>query len=244
MFKIAVQLYSLREQLKAETLDNALRKVAEAGYDGVETWSFDGLTAPELKEKLNKAALSCPSMHVSLELLYGDLDKVISDALTLGASFIVIPWSRAETEADVQEIIDFARQNAPKLRENGLRLLYHNHWQEFKPIDNGRNFFDLLLENTDNSQINLQADVLWVKEAGPPIAAFISKVKERLGGFHLKDHCEVGAGSIDFGVILKAARELGQEWLIVEQEEFDIDPYESIRISLENIREIEKGNDL
>ena len=52
MFKIAIQLYSLKEKCAAD-LDGTLKKVAEAGYDGVETYTLFNLPAAELRKKLD-----------------------------------------------------------------------------------------------------------------------------------------------------------------------------------------------
>ncbi|MCL2837396.1 MAG: sugar phosphate isomerase/epimerase, partial [Defluviitaleaceae bacterium] len=191
-------------------------------------------------EKLDKSGLACSSMHVGLDNFYNDLDKVISDAVTIGAQIVSIPWMEAELEADVLKMVNFVRENAAKVSENGLKWTYHNHAHEFKPLDTGKDFFDVLLDNTDASQINLQVDTYWVEQADVPVTGFIEKYKARIGGFHLKDHREVGAGDIDFPAVLKAAKELGQEWLVVEQEEFEADPFDCIRVSYNNVRKIEE----
>jgi len=226
MFKIALQLYSLKDQCGAD-LDAVLAKVKHAGYDGVETFSLHGLTAAELKAKLDAAGLACPSMHVGFDQFEKDLDKVIGDALTLGAEFITVP------EIDKAErLVEFAKTKAAKISAAGLKWLYHNHDHEFKG-----NFFDVLLGGT---QIGLQADTYWVERGGVKIKDFIEANSDRISCFHLKDEKEVGAGNIDFDTVLKAAGKLGHIWLIVEQEEFDKDPFVSIRECVENIRGIEK----
>jgi len=239
MFKIALQLYSLREQCGAD-LDNVLSKIAKAGYDGVETHKLYDLTAAELKDKFDKHGLVCPSMHVGWDLFKSDLDKVIADAVALGASFVIIPIKRPITDkaADVLEIADFVKQNAGKIQMSGLKWLYHNHAHEFAKLDSGKDFYDELLENTEPAQIGLQVDTYWTEKAGVSVKDFIKRVKPRIGCFHLKDHREIGAGDIDFKTVLNAAGELGHEWVVVEQEEFDLDPFESIRVSIENISKI------
>jgi sugar phosphate isomerase/epimerase len=237
MFKTALQLYSLRKQLETD-LDGTLKKIAEAGYDGVETYTLHGLTACQLKDKFDGYNLKCVSMHVGFEQFRDGLDDVIGNAKTLGAESVVIPYLEINSETDVLNLVLFVKQNSEKVSAGGLKWLYHNHTQEFKKLEKGRDFFEILLESTDKAEINLQADTHWAETAGTPIAAFIEKYKDRIGGFHLKDRREVGEGNIDFATVLKCAKELGIEWLVVEQEEFDIDPFESIRISLDNIKRI------
>jgi len=239
MFKIALQLYSLREQCAAD-LDNVLAKVAGAGYDGVETHKLYDLSAEELKKKFDKYGLVCPSMHVGWDLFKNDIDKVISDAITLGAEFIIIPIKRPITDkaADVFEICDFVKINADKVKSSGLKWLYHNHAHEFAALDTGRDFFDELLNNTKAGDIDLQVDTYWTEKANIKIKDFIERVKPRIVCFHLKDNREIGAGDIDFKAVITAAKELGHKWLVVEQEEFDIDPFESIRSSINFIKSL------
>jgi sugar phosphate isomerase/epimerase len=241
MFKIALQLYSLREQCGAD-LDNVLARVAEAGYDGVETHMLYDMPARELRLKFDKYGLSCPSMHVGWDQFKNDLDGVISDAAALGASFIIIPILRPVTDkaSDVRELAGFVKENTARVAGSGLKWLFHNHSNEFAILDSGKDFFDELLENTEPGQIDLQVDTYWTEKAGVPVKAFIERVKPRIKCFHLKDHREIGAGDIDFPLVLNAARELGHEWLVVEQEEFDLDPFESIRISVENVKRMIK----
>jgi len=236
MPKIAIQLYSLREQCAAD-LDGALEKIAAAGYDGVETFSYlFGLSAAELKVKFDKYGLACPSMHVGYDDFQADIGKVIENAVTLGAKFVIIPYSEFNCESCALNLVDFVEDNADKINASGLKWLYHNHAHEHKVLASGKDFYNILLENTNETQINLQVDTYWVEQGGARIADFIERVKPRIGGFHLKDHREIGAGSIDFPLVLKTAKELSHEWLVVEQEAFDTDPFESIKISINYIR--------
>lgn len=240
MFKLAIQLYSLREY---ETdLDGMFAKIKEAGYDGVEAYFYlYGMTAAQLRERLDKAGLECVSMHVDVSRFKNDIDGVIADANALGASMVAIPFMEWEAEADALDIAAIVRANSAKIKAGGLMWLYHNHSHEFKKLDNGKDFFDVLLPNTDSGQINLQLDTYWAEQAGVPVASFIERAGERIGGFHLKDKMEIGSGNIDFEYVLKTAKKLGHKWLVVEQEGFDKDPYESIRISREFVENIAKG---
>ena len=238
MFKIAINLYSLKDHGE-DDLDEMFKKVKNAGYDGVETYTLYGLTALELKEKLDKIGLNCVSMHVGYDNFINDIDKVICDAKTLGSHYVVIPWTDPQSEEEVMSIVNFIKNNAALIRESGLSWLYHNHDQEFKILDKGRNFFEILTDNTDNSEVDLQVDTYWVVEGGSTLKDFINRFKSRIKAFHLKDKGAVGDGDLNFPIVLEAARNLAHEWLIVEQEHFDSDPYEEIKTSYTNIRKME-----
>jgi sugar phosphate isomerase/epimerase len=70
-------------------------------------------------------------------------------------------------------------------------------------------------------------------------------VKGRMGVVHLKDleiidykqvFAEVGEGNLNFKAIIEACREIGVEWYVVEQDECRRDPFESLAISLRNLK--------
>ena len=47
---------------------------------------------------------------------------------------------------------------------------------------------------------------------------------------------EVGTGLVNFSGVEKIAKAAGVQWFIVEQEEYNMDPFKSIQISLENLK--------
>ncbi|HBR33318.1 MAG TPA: sugar phosphate isomerase/epimerase, partial [Firmicutes bacterium] len=65
----------------------------------------------------------------------------------------------------------------------------------------------------------------------------------RVKTVHLKDMeknkrkmTEVGTGIIDYAGIYKICAEADFEWVIIEQDDIEIDPWQSIKISLENVK--------
>ena len=52
-------------------------------------------------------------------------------------------------------------------------------------------------------------------------------------------YAEIGEGNMNFEAILKAAAESGVEYLLVEQDDsYDRDPFESLAISFNNLRDM------
>ena len=49
---------------------------------------------------------------------------------------------------------------------------------------------------------------------------------------------EVGEGNLNWPAILDACKEAGTEWYIVEQDTCQRDPFESLGISLRNLKEM------
>ena len=77
--KYGVQLYSLRETAGRDGAEEVLRRVSEAGYDGVEFAGFYGKTPEEMKALLEKYQLVGISAHIRPEAIEESLPFI--DAL-------------------------------------------------------------------------------------------------------------------------------------------------------------------
>ena len=67
--KIALQLYSIRDAVNGENVNEIFASLAEMGYEGIELAGLYGMSAEELKAAADKAGLSVVSAHIS----YNDL---------------------------------------------------------------------------------------------------------------------------------------------------------------------------
>jgi sugar phosphate isomerase/epimerase len=249
---LAVQMYTVRE---AATQDfrGALRRVAELGYDAVELAGTFDLTASELHQILEALGLKCIGGHVALAHLQQDLDREIETYLTLGATHLVCPWLPPEKrgdEASYRAIAAELNQIGERCRARGLQFCYHHH--DFELVQfNGKYALDILLEDSDPTNVQLEADTYWLKFGGADPAAYIRRWAGRVPLVHLKDmsatepptFAEVGAGVLDWASIFEAAKASGTQWFIVEQDRCPGDPFESLRISLENYQRLVSNYD-
>lgn len=242
---IAVQMYTVREAVQADLL-GALRRVAELGYDGVELHDNRGLSAAQIGETLNELSLTCVSGHVSLDALRNNLEEWIEFYQALNASYLVCPWLPPEERGDAKAYEALAselNQFGERCRLAGLRFCYHHHDFELTQFD-GKYALDILLDQTDPTNVQLEADTYWLKAGGTDPAAYIRGRADRVPLVHMKDmalsepftFAEVGTGSLDWPAIFAAAQVGGAAWYIVEQDVCPGDPFDSIKISLENLR--------
>ena len=90
-----------------------------------------------------------------------------------------------------------------------------------------------------------ELDTYWLQHGGADPAHWIGKLKGRVPLVHLKDMAvqgttpimaEVGEGNMNWEAILASCRAAGVRWYIVEQDICQRDPFESLRISLQNLR--------
>src|SRR5271166_6266573 len=89
--KIGVQLYSVRDQMKAD-FDGTLAKVAAIGYKQVEFAGYFDHSPKEVRAALDRHGLVSPSCHVPWDVLGDKWPEQIESAKIIGQSYIVCPW--------------------------------------------------------------------------------------------------------------------------------------------------------
>ena len=111
----------------------------------------------------------------------------------------------------------------------GLQFGYHNHDYEFTPVD-GTTGYDIITSQTDKSLVKLELDLYWAVKAGQDPLAIMAANSGRVICCHVKDAgpaperkmLEVGAGTIDFKMLLAKGREHGlQHWFIEHDQPTD-----------------------
>lgn len=246
MAKIGLQFYSVRKQAKRD-LPAAIRKIANAGYDGIEfdAGMLERIDASDLKTLMDEVGLETIGLTLLMPELGASLDPMIQYGLTVGAEWLVMPWfeKKLHVKPNGYEIVAHALNKAAKRAAKfGLRFAYHIHGYEFDLIDNQRGI-DILLSILDPNLVELQLDTFWVASAGVDPVDFAKEHIDQIGSFHMKDaasltplkNTEVGRGVLDMFGIVKLGLKAGINWYIVEQEQSQLPIYESIAVSQENL---------
>ena len=249
---IGLQLYSVREFLPKD-FDGTLSKVRAAGYTEVEAAGYYDRTAPEFRKAMDAAGLSCISTHHPMAVLKPRLDELIEYGHVLGLSYIVCPSPMHKdptargplTLEDWRWTADELNHIGEKVKAAGMSFGYHNHTPEFG-VEKGVVFYDELLRLTDPKLVFFEMDCGWVVAAGRNPVDYLSKTPERFPLLHVKDMAKkasgefvstvMGRGVVDYRPILRAAT--GLKHYFVEQEEFDIDAFEALRLDAEYMRKL------
>ena len=226
-----------------EDTDAILDCLAAAGYKAVEGGAKD---AESYKRKLAERGLVYGGSHTGMAGLK-DIKPLVKYLKTLGASDLcnsgLMKWGEHSLK-DWQEGIRVLNEAGRQLRDEGVRLHYHNHAFEFTDkVDGDKNAMDLLLDGLDFSVVDFCVDVAWVKIGGQDPATFLRTHKDRIGYLHFKDHDgetwrELGRGNVDFASIMKVLPELTKvRWVMVEQDTTLGEPMESVRISRQYLKD-------
>lgn len=219
--KIAVQVYSVRDHIKSgEDMLRVLGEIAAAGYEGVEFAGYAGLDAETLKKRCDEVGLTVVGGHIGLDDFRDDkVDDTLAFQKTLGTKFIGVGGAPHKTLAEITETSRILGAADKKAKESGMRVYYHNHTEEFTPVEDGKLPIDYLNENCA-----LEIDTYWSFHAGQDNFALLNKYKDNIVHIHVKDGIDgkpmaLGEGNCPIPEVLKAAESIGLEWIIVENDD-------------------------
>lgn len=244
-----LQLYSIRDVAEKD-FEAALKTAAEQGYTMVESAGFFGRSAEEVKTLLNKYGLVLCSTHTGYDALLGDVQGSIDFHKAVGCEDIIIPSAPFSTKEKLDALINNVNELLPVIEEQGLRLHYHNHSNEFLPNKDGLIAFDELAERT---RVSFEIDTFWAYNAGLDPIALMEKYKERIRFIHLKDgiaqdcsdgkSCAVGlplgSGKAPVAAVREKAIELGIT-MVVESEGLEPNGPEEVKRCIEYLRTLER----
>lgn len=237
---VGIQLYSLRTVI-GDDVAGTLKQLAEMGYEGVEFAGTYNLDAIALRKMLDDAGLKTAGAHVPYDALEGDaLPKTVEQYRTLGTERLIIPFMNTkEADATIARMIAIQE----KAKALGVSVGFHNHQAEFKIID-GITIFDRIFQSTPPDFL-VQLDIGWAQAAGRDVPAILRKYANRIESVHVKEHnadddaAVVGEGSVDWPAVMGILeKETALKWYVVEQEQYHVDPMESARRCIENIRKM------
>ncbi|NLZ36319.1 MAG: sugar phosphate isomerase/epimerase [Clostridiales bacterium] len=218
--KYSVQLYTLRSEIKdAEGLKRILPEVRKAGYEGVEfagTYGYDPVT---LKQLCDDSGLIVTGNLVGVDAFLPDkIDSTIAYNKALGLNLIGTGGGPHGTDADAEKTALIFKW-ANKYGENkGVKFYYHNHQTEFFPLESGRLPIDVL-----KTGAYLEIDTYWSFVAKVDTRKVMLENRDRIVALHIKDGvdgtpCALGEGQNDLITIIKTAKEIGVEWLTLEND--------------------------
>lgn len=257
--QIAAQMYTLRDHCETPSdIAKTCAKLKALGFEAVQPAAagFTDIAAGELKKILDDAGLVCAATHRSLEQLQ-DAAAEIDYHAALGCGHAALGgwgWGGNETRDQWRGFAREFNEVAAAYEGSPLRVSYHNHSHEFAPFGwaDAPDKIDpeltpyTLLEAELGPAAFFEVDTYWVAHGGADPAAWIRRLAGRVPTLHMKDltvtgsreqkMCEVGAGNLNWPAILEAAKEAGVKWYIVERDSGDLDPFDSLKISLENMK--------
>jgi sugar phosphate isomerase/epimerase len=245
--QLAAQMYTLRQFTQTpEDLADALAKVRKIGYQAVQMSGACAIAYSELHKMLQDNGLVCCATHIPYEKMRDSTAQVIEDHHAIECTYPAIgglPGAYRSAEG-FAKFAKEATQVGKRLAEGGLHFGYHNHSFELEEFG-GRTGLAILYEDSDPRYFKAEIDTYWIQHGGGDPAAWIEKLAGRIPLVHLKDMtvrngtpimAEVGEGNLNWPAIMAACKKAGVEWYIVEQDTCERDPFDSLAISLRNLK--------
>ncbi len=234
---LGLQLYSLRDQFSRD-VPATLDRVRDLGIQYVELAGTYKLAPEAFKQQLDAKGLKPVSAHFPFERFRDDVEAVAREAQALGVQYAGCAWIPHQDPFDektAREAAAIFNRAGAALAKHGLKFFYHTHGYEFQPHGAGT-LFDLLLAETKPELVRYEMDVFWVVHPKQDPVKLLEKYAGRFELMHVKDmrrgtptglltgksdvtnDVAIGAGTLKWPEILKAAQQAGVKWYFIEDE--------------------------
>lgn len=241
--KFSVQLYTLRDEIQnADGLLAIFPKLRQLGFEGVELCGYHGMDPITIKTALDNAGLVATGCHTSINNFYPDkIDETIAFHKALGMSYIGVGGAGHGTVEEATKtslIFEWANKYGAA---HGMKFFYHTHSSEFRPYEEGGELcpIDILMKGA-----YIEVDTLWSYTAGIDTRAFLLAHKDRVPFVHIKDGiaathspCALGEGENDLITVINTVKEMGHEWIVLENDSPRPTPLEDVARSIKFLKE-------
>jgi len=255
--KKGVQAFTVRDFLgNPAQCRESYKKIADMGYDSVQTWAAGGMTAQETQDLLTELGLvNCSGGGSFEEMLKGGaaITEAVKTAQIYNSRYIgigTLPHEYRYTKDGFKRYAADLNKIAAELKKEDCALLYHHHALEFYSFGD-ENGMDIMVRETDPDGVYWTLDTHWLVSGGVDPVQWIKNLKGRVPIIHFKDYgivegavkiedvhkcfAEVGQGNINWPPIVETVRETGIEYVIVEQDTCKGNPFDSLKMSFDNL---------
>ena len=245
--RIGIQLYTVRKEMLADAT-GTLKKIAGLGFTDIESarsekGNYYGLSAKEIKKVCDDLGMILRSGHVHVD---ADWNKTLDQASESGQEYLICSSmpEKGQTVDNYKRTAEVFSKNGEECKKRNIKFGYHNHDYEFES-ENGQILYDVLLKNTDPALVHMELDLGWVVAAGKDPLEYFKNFSGRFPLWHLKDmnltkkeSTEFGKGGLNISEMLKNKEQSGLKYFFVEQEEYAVSPFDSMKQNLEYLKKI------
>ena len=194
MVKVALQLYSVRDQLAKDPIAT-IEQVAQEGFRYLEVANHNttedkgigfGVSAAQMRDMLDKLDIRVIGAHLDP---FEDLDALAEYQLTIGNRNVVYSRDFYRNREEVLARAYWMNKTGEECAKRGLTLYYHNHFHEFLKFGD-ETIFDILLDNMDPDLVKIELDTFWVLRGGVDPAALMRRLGSRVQLVHQKDYAK------------------------------------------------------
>ncbi|MFZ2657329.1 MAG: sugar phosphate isomerase/epimerase [Victivallales bacterium] len=240
-FKVGIQLYTVREPLSKD-FEGTLQKLSEMGVKGVElAYFYGGLEPDALAKLMKKLGMEVCGIYEGFDNICNPDSKVYEYAKAMGCKYLTCGLGLQAFKDDFPGCVTKFKKACEVASSKGMTVCYHAHSHEFEKI-NGELIMDKILAGVP--AMAFEADTAWIQCGGENPAGYVKKHLSRIPLVHFKDVkadkkiTELGNGVVDFPAVLKVIRSSKVRWVSYEQDNTDLTPLESTKISMDYLKSI------
>ena len=204
--------------------------------------------AKAARGRIEQTGLQFYAAHMGLRYTLDELMQKADGIVTLGAGHLALSGNGGILTKDktvnaeaLHKKIGIISGLAQHCQQLGLRLVYHNHAEEFSA--NAAEINEIL-KQTDPKQVSLLLDVGHAFREQADVPAFITQHGDRIDALHLRDIAKgkqvpLGTGEFDFTALAAAIRKANWPgWLILEEETLNSSDDHYVETVLETSRQV------
>jgi len=249
MQNIGFQLYTVIDLLTDEkTTKSVLRDIKDLGYSSVQLCgNIDEI------ENFGRICheLNFPIIGVLTDINCCEQHK--NELFSICCKYTIPDISISsptKTLEETQDMIKRVNAFAKEAHKNGFTFSYHNHGHEFIKVWENKTVMELFIEGFDSETVDFMPDTYWIQNGGVDIRHLLEKLRGRVKILHLKDmkripegqtFAEIGHGNLYFEGIIETALNCGVKHFVVEQDECDGNPVDSLKKSIEYLNSIKEA---
>ncbi len=250
--EFGAQSYTVREYCRNEKdFAETMEKIAGIGYRFVQLSAIGPIDPARVKSICDMNGLKIILTHNPEGDFLKEPDRLIERHQLYGCAYAGLGYlpDRYHTPDGPARFADDFGPAAEKLRDAGIRFMYHNHAFEFERMPDGRTMMEHLLSGIPADLMGVTADTYWLQYGGMDVCGWLERHMDRLYCVHLKDFAvsgfeirmaPVGGGNLDFRRIIAMLRDGGvTEYALVEQDDcYGASPFDCLRESYTYLRKL------
>ena len=248
--RIGAQMYTLRTYCQNERdLGRSLERVAAIGYRCVQLSGQGPIGPKRIKALCDMNGLEIVLTHNPEGDFLNRTEELIERHQLYGCRYVGLGYlpERYHDPGFLPCFADDFGPAAQKMRDAGMKFMYHNHAFEFERMPDGRTIMDHLLDMLPAELMGVTADTYWLQYAGVDVRGWLTAHADRLPCVHLKDMtirgfdirmAAVGRGNLDFPAILGILKHNGvTEYALVEQDDcYGEPPFDCLKQSYDYLQ--------
>lgn len=239
MPRSGVMMYTVLREARAD-LEGTLARLASIGYLGIETYGLVEHFGPaRVRAAIAAAGLTLTSAHAPFPA--GErAEAILDENEELGAGVLVWSMEREEfgSPSAIRRGAERVNEAADRAAARDMTIAYHNHFAEFAQSFDGRQAYDLLLDELDG-RVLVELDAYWARMGGADPAEVLARLGDRAHLLHVKDGpavsytadvmVPIGDGPTDWARVLRTSS--GVRWHLVELERLNVEVFEALERS-------------